>query len=177
MFSVVLFADMGDTSEDTPIREVVGPFDSSNEAHNWAAKNATNTSYKIVQLKTPKESKLREALETMLERFGSFESTDIDDTDFIEARAALAERKRCHGCGSISVVKTKIDYDACCKSGGHLHYFRVADLQIYQCEKCDTQSFGGVADEQITAGLEAHLLHCKNTCSANSFKFPEISDT
>ena len=73
---------------------------------------------------------------------------------------------RCFSCGKIAVSPKLIEYDACVKSGGHLHYFHVKDLQILECAECHEQMFGGAADTQITNGLKLHLLECDSSCES-----------
>jgi putative zinc finger/helix-turn-helix YgiT family protein len=75
-------------------------------------------------------------------------------------RPVGAERsfpRRCRHCGKEEVVLVTSRYDAEVRHDGRLHQFTIPRLQIAVCQACGEKVFTEQVDDQINAGLRAHL--------------------
>ena len=80
-----------------------------------------------------------------------------DDAPGFENTPEKPYPRRCGECGQEAVFPTLISYDAEVRHDGQLHGFHIQALHIDKCQKCGEEFFTNRTDEQISAGLRAHL--------------------
>jgi len=64
---------------------------------------------------------------------------------------------RCRHCGKDQVSLSAVTYDAEVRHDGRLYAFKIPALEIPICQACGEKVFTEKVDDQINAGLRAHL--------------------